>query len=294
MKDSRLPRLRKTILTLSLIPTCILFYSCSGPAPAPSGSDSRPANTAPASAPGMVLSSKQLVAADPRGQYLIIKQTLAGLAPQPEDPSPSEIYSLEDCKTGRDFIGVSQDELIEPLANLAYMVVHLRKTLVTLGYPESVWSSQLTQFENRQFDLLLSEVGQPYSDDSPSQRNQEGFKKKIVQELNDYREESPDLPEVTYEDGCGAGEVNIELRTDPAGGRATLIPVFFYELCKAQQLDPENEAQCKWWLESAAGLPLEVSGDYYIRGTWSDGLQKLTRMNFDPAQEGQIITITKP
>lgn len=294
MHDSRLPRLRKTILTLSLLPTCILLYSCSRPTPAPSGSDSRPPNTAPVASPKIVLSSKQLVEADPRGQYLIIKETIAGLAPEPKDPSPSEIYDLEDCKTGWDFIGVSQDELIGPLADLAYMVVHLRKTLVKLGYPESVWSSSLTQFENRQLSLLISEVGQPDSDDSPSQRNREGFKEKIVQELNSYREESPDLPQVIYLGECGAGEVTIDLRTDPAGGRATLIPVFFFELCKAQQLNPEDGTQCKWWLEPAEGLKLEVSGDYYFRATWSDGIQKQGRMSFDPAQDGQTITITKP
>jgi len=305
MKNSRLLVLKKITLALTFSSTCIFLCAWSKRAvPISTGSDcptAEPGESTPISThvimhtPTQRQTSKQLVSADPRGQYLVVKRTIARLASEPANASEGEPYDLEDCITGSDYLGVSDDSAVLALANIAYVVVHLRKTLTKLGYPESVWSPLLVQFENKQLDLQLREIGQPYNPDSPSSRHKDTFKQKLVRELNGYRaQRAPGLPKVFSEGGCGAGEVNITIRTEPRGGQAILIPVFFFELCKAQQYDPDNRAQCTWWVDPPDGAPLAVSGDYFFRASWPDGVERRGRTTFDAAKDGQTFIIRKP
>ena len=37
-----------------------------------------------------------------------------------------------------------------------------------------------------------------------------------------------------------------------------------------------------------------VSGDYFFRASWPDGIRKNGRISFDPSQDGETVTITKP
>jgi hypothetical protein len=239
--------------------------------------------------------SKQLLSNDPRGQYLVIKRTLAGLVSNPAGASAGEPYDLEDCKSGSDYLGVSEDSAALALANLAYIVVHLRKTLPRLGFPESAWDSMLSQFENEQLNLRLREIGRPFNPESASARHYDAFKEKLVRQLNGYRAQgATSLPKVLYEGGCGAGEVNVTIRTEPGNGQAILIPVFFFELCKAQQYDPDNRSLCTWWVDPPEGAPLAVSGDYFFRASWPDGVEKRGRASFDAAKDGQTFIIRKP
>lgn len=299
MKNSRLLIIKKTTLALAFTSTCIVLSACSKRAiPISIASDSPTAdrgNPTQVSTPVKRQTSRQLVSSDPRGQYLVIKRTLSGLAPDPAEALEGEPYDLEDCKTGGDYLGVSDDPAVLELANLAYVVVHLSKTLPKLGYPESVWSPLLVQFENEQLNLRLREIGRPYNPDSPSSQHANTFKEKLVRLLNSYRaKRATELPTVFYQGDCGAGDVSINFRTEPEGGRAMLIPVFFYELCKAQQYDPENRSQCTWWVDPPEGAPLAVSGDYFFRASWPDGVQRQGRTSFDAAQDGQTFIIRKP
>ena len=302
MKHSRLSTPQRIFVALIFTSTC--FIPCSkGEVPnfKTLGSPLSPGAEADSiTAPAAIRTlrqqtSKQLLSNDPRGQYLVIKRTLAGLVSIPAEVSPGESYDLEDCKTGSDYLGVSEDAVALTLANLAYVIVHLRKTLTKLGYPEPVWDPLLVQFENEQLNLRLREIDQPFNPESASARHAENFKGKLVQRLNDHRTRRPTgLPKVFFQGDCGAGEVNITIRTEPRNGQAILIPVFFFELCKAQQYDPDNRSLCTWWVDPPEDAPLAVSGDYFFRASWPDGVERRGRATFDAAKDGQTFIIRKP
>jgi hypothetical protein len=96
------------------------------------------------------------------------------------------------------------------------------------------------------------------------------------------------------EGDCGAGEVAVNITTQPPDGRVYFIPVFSFLLCREQRLDPEDMAHCDRWREPAQGLLVEVSGDYFYRAVWPDGVQRRGRLSFTNLEEGQTVTIRKP
>jgi hypothetical protein len=240
------------------------------------------------------------VAGDPKAQYSIVKQTFTNLIPDSElatareELFPGEPYDLEDCGRGASYVDLPDGDPFEPLANLAYKIEYLRKSLSKLGYPEAVWNPLLIRFENEQLTLLLQEMGKEYNPYSASSQHYEAFKQEMVEQLGDYRRQAaPDLPEVVYVGGCGAGDIAITVKTEPANGRVMFIPVFFFALCKAQQLNPSDPAQCDRWREPVDGV-LGVSGDYFYRASWPDGTEKQGRLSFNKIEDGQTVTIRRP
>jgi hypothetical protein len=297
MNDSHLSTQKRIPITTLSLAALGLFAACSagGGTNAPPSNSTAPNPTAytptatPTPARGTGQTSSQLVSADPRAQYLVIKRTFKGLVPEPDDPEDGRV-NLEDCKHGSEYLGGVENDPAIPLADVAYNVVLIRKVLEKAGYPESVWRAPLLEFESGQLRLRLSGTYQY----SPDEERYRAAREKIVRAVNEYREDvASDLPEVIDEGGCGAGEVGINVATEPAGGRVNLIPVFFYELCKAQQLNPDDPAQCDRWRESAEGLLTDVSGDYVYRASWPDGVGKSGRMSFTNLEEGQTVTFRK-
>ena len=61
------------------------------------------------------------------------------------------------------------------------------------------------------------------------------------------------LREVVIGGGCGAGEVEVTIVTQPSGGQVLLAPSFYYELCRAQDIDPEDTRRCNRWREAHDG-----------------------------------------
>jgi hypothetical protein len=309
MNSARLQSLKRTFAALATLAACTLLFSCSEQDNQISTTSNQPgAGTTPASpsatsssTPSGAQTSKALVSANPEAQYLIIKQTFDKLIPDSELASarqeafPGEPYDLEDCGRGPDYVDLPDDDPFVPLAELGYKIVFLRKSLAKLGYPEAVWQPLIVQFENEQLTLLLQETGKASTADPPSLQHYYAFRQKMVQALRDYREQvAPDLPEVIYEGGCGAGEIAITVKTDPADGRVIFIPVFFFQLCQAQQINPADPSQCDRWREAAEDVPFEVSGDYFYRAYWPGGVEKQGRLSFTKLEDGQTVTFRKP
>lgn len=257
-----------------------------------------PAGPTAAAASPTPTNSKELVSEDPKEQYLAIKHAFEEVLPsEPRETEEMDgnIFDLYSCSVGTDYLGVTEEDPIAPLANLAYQVVQLTKSLQTLGYPESQWKPLLTEFEREQLPLRISEMGKSYGgDESPSEILANAFGKRLIQKLNSYREMSDlGLPGVIYEGNCGAGEVGIHLALNPTDGRAFFIPVFFYKLCQKQSLDPHNQDQCNHWREPVSGLLLSVSGDYVYRVQWRDGTTKNGKLSFTDLEDGQTVTLSK-
>lgn len=282
------------LLTLRLMAafllTSLFFASCSKPRNA---EPEPPPPPPPAAAPASVTNSRDLISKNPKEQYLAIKRAFEKIVPAQTEVLDDNSVDLLTCSDGTDYLGVDLDDPIAPLANLAYEVVQFAKSLKGIGYPESVWNPLLAEFEEEQLPLRIREMGKKY-DQQPSEVRAKAFKERMIGELNAYRDESnPDLPRLIYEGNCGAGEVGVNIALDPTDGRAFFIPVFFFELCKAQSLDPHNQSQCNRWREPVSGLLMDVSGDYVYRATWSDGTSKDGRLSFTNLEEGQTVTLRK-
>jgi len=299
MKDSHLSALKRLLFTTGALVAVGLFAACSTGGetnvPVSNSTTNTPAPAAWTPERRAAKTSTSLVSADPRAQYLNIKRTLTGLVPEPaslDESLDDGRVDIEDCQNGSEHLGIEDEDPVLPLADLAYDVVHISRVLNLAGYPERVWGAPLRELESQQFELILG--GPRFVYDHGEERNR-AARQRIVRAANEYREEeATDLPEVIDEGGCGAGGVGINVVTEPTGGRVSIIPVFFYELCKSQQLNPDDPAHCDRWREQAAGALMEVSGDYFYRAAWPDGVERRGRLSFTRLKDGQTVTISKP
>jgi hypothetical protein len=247
--------------------------------------------------------SSSLVRRDPGSQYGMVKRAAQQLLDSGAVQShirPGESYNLALCQDFYLYAGNTSDvydrePVLRTLAELALEIVILNNDLRILGYPDAVWRSMLADFENTQLVLLLREGGQTSPNaELPSDKNDGVSKRRLVALMNNYRRQSnPSLRAVTYAEGCGAGEFEIRVLTEPRNGRILFIPAFFYQLCRAQQLDPNDTNRCDRWHEALNGQLSWVAGDYYYIVHWPDGAVRQGRLSFNKSQEGQVVVIRK-
>lgn len=287
---------------LGLFTAGLLLVSC--PKAAPAGAQSPPP-ARPASTPAKAKTTSALVSEDPKAQYLHIKkvfwETPAGtqgtVVPHQsaEDPNVM-VYDIFSCTEGSELMRVAKDDPVAPLLNLAYDVVYFSRALEASGYPKSVWGPLIQQFEDQHLLLQIFAMGKLKDNYQSLWKSDSGkilMNARLVQELKSYREKSAhNLPKVIYEGECGAGEISIKIALTPRNGRVIFIPVFFYKLCKAQSLDPDNQTQCTRWREAAGGV-LYASGDYFYRASWPDGTSRQGRLSFKGLQPGQTVTLSR-
>jgi hypothetical protein len=256
--------------------------------------------------------------ADPRAHYQAIKQILEVLVEQEaqktkrEDErylaelkrnNPSEWREavamrrewnsradLYTCGNGADFLTderTQDNDLIVPMAQLATDTIEL--TRILRKFPRQIWEAPVRNFEAQELGRIIEAGGfsQDYQDRRAAMLNA------LAPPLNDARQGNRSLPEVTVDGGCGAGEITVNIETDPPGAQVLFIPTFFYELCKAQKLSPDDTERCNHWREAVSGSVASVSGDYVYVARWPDGSARRGKLSISPAQEGQTIRLGK-
>jgi hypothetical protein len=246
--------------------------------------------------------SSRLEKEEPLSQYALFKNTFERMLTQNvihlDFLKEEEKVDLVDCTSGADYFAPGKGKASARtlrLADIAYEIVHLKALLSHLGYPSKVWQPLLGQYEQGQIRGALQRSRSSDEEISVDEVHEEKFKKNLGDTLNRYRAASaPRLPPVVAEGGCGAGEVGVRIATVPGNGRALFIPVFFYELCKSQRIDPDDPAHCDRWREPAEGMLFWVAGDYFYRATWPGGAQRHGRLSFTHLEDGQTVTLRKP
>jgi hypothetical protein len=84
--------------------------------------------------------------------------------------------------------------------------------------------------------------------------------------------------------GCGAGEIEVEIRSDPPLTSIHMIPDLYFSVCSEKLADPWDMAQCRFWFPSPEiGM---VSGVYAFQGVTADGQRKTGRINVDLRETG--------
>ena len=251
--------------------------------------------------------SSALVVADPKAQYYVIKRAMQQMYERGGLHSnisrvAADGYDIVHCESGSDYFGERPpaDALFVALANLAADIVIWRNDFRRLAVPEAVWRPVLIEIEDTQLALRLQEgrlqEGRaPAATDAPSERRYASQQRQLLSALNAYRAQSGGRrAPFQMEGGCGAGDFNVTITTAPRTGRVFFIPVFFHELCKAQQLDPDDRGACNHWREAVDGTLAYVAGDYRYQAVWPDGATRSGPLSFTHLQEGQIVTIRKP
>jgi hypothetical protein len=240
---------------------------------------------------GIAQTSTALLLSDPHQQYYAMKKAMQALyeagslcdqwaCVKPGNAGKDKEYILSHCGWGGHYVPFANDpdskdyRLTATLTNLAYDIVKWRNELRAYGFPEGVWRPAMIKYEDDAVDFLTSNYGSAPSPTSGSY-DAEGFHELLAHSLNEYRRmNNPALPHVEPEvDGCGAGEQMISFRTTPPGGRVRFIPVYYYLLCKAQSLDPDDPQKCDRWREASDNQIEALAGDYYYVALWPDGKQ---------------------
>jgi hypothetical protein len=268
--------------------------------------------------PGLSQTSSQAFGANPRAHYQAMKQIL-GLLVEQEDQkwkreeerhlaqlrrSDPEAWrrrqaerreserrvDLYTCRDGGDFLSherLDDNNLLLPMTQLAVDTIDLSRVL--RRFPRQLWEAAVGDFEAQELAAIISRGpdSQGFADRRTAMLN------RLAARLNAARRTNPDLPEAAVEGGCGAGEITVTIETDPPGGQVLFIPTFFYELCKAQRLNPDDTERCNYWREAISGTLSNVSGDYFFVARWSDGSARRGKLGINPKQEGQTIRLGK-
>jgi hypothetical protein len=237
-------------------------------------------------------------AAPPAGaaQYAAIKTVMQRLY----DKGDREIkailgkgdYDLYHCSSGSEYLGsTGGDEAMASLANIAFDVVIWSNNLKRLNYPAASWQTPIAQYEANEIALVQKGLAEAVTEWADRRGK---FLNALSGRLAERRAKQPSLRKVVVEGGCGAGEVNVHIATEPKGGQVLFIPTFFYELCRVQNVDPDDTKGCTRWREAVEGTLAQVSGDYQYVVRWPDGAVRRGKLSFQNLQDGQTVTLRKP
>jgi hypothetical protein len=239
--------------------------------------------------------SEDMVKSNPRAQYRAIKSAMQKMVnkggPATTAMYTDEGYDLYHCNTGSEYIGESGDDRIGGYANLAFDLIIWNSNLRKLGYPQTLWSTPLNLYEEAELKLL---DGAPEDADSEWTERRARFLAKLAPPLQAYQSTKPRMKKVVVEGGCGAGEISVKIETDPKGAEVMFIPAFFYELCRAQNLNPDDTARCNRWREAIDGTLSQVAGDYIYIARWPDGTTRRGTLSFTKLTEDQTVVLRKP
>ena len=87
--------------------------------------------------------------------------------------------------------------------------------------------------------------------------------------------------------GCGAGEIEVEIRSDPPLTAIHMIPELYFSVCEDVTSNPWDKSQCRWWSPSPeVGM---VSGTYAYQGVTADGETRRGRISIDLRDTGDAL-----
>ena len=241
--------------------------------------------------PARAVSSDPSYATAKRAASAVLRPRLAS-----EDfGAPRSFYDLVQCEPP-DFAAPAETTRATIYADLAGGVLYWEHDLPKAGYPRRVWQPWVSQYEQAIVGLARRVPAQKFF--AAWEKSPESKLDGLRHLLLAYRVDHPRLPEVlSRPEGCGGGEVSVNLVTEPAATQVSIIPAFFYELCRVQRIDPNDTARCAHWRE-VSGPIVQVSGDYHYVAKWHDGTVKRGMLDVEAASPlgtgTGTITLRKP
>jgi hypothetical protein len=201
-------------------------------------------------------------------------------------------YDLYHCTNGAEYLGAGTGEdTLASYANIAFDAVVWSNNLKRLNYPAALWQAPIAQYEAQEIALVQKAPDEAVTEWADRRGK---FLNELSGRLADHRAKNRALRKVVVEGGCGAGEVSVTIATEPKGAQVLFIPTFFYELCRVQNVDPDDTKGCARWREAVDGTLAQVSGDYQYVVRWPDGTVRRGKLSFQNLQDGQTVTLRKP
>jgi hypothetical protein len=110
------------------------------------------------------------------------------------------------------------------------------------------------------------------------ERQLKTLQRRLLKDLTAYTRNRAKMPQFVFDDGCGDGEVDVKITTNPPGATVSYIPVFSYKLCQATKVNPDDAEQCDGWV-TAVNVNENLVGRYRYVAKWSDGTQRKGILN---------------
>jgi hypothetical protein len=174
-----------------------------------------------------------------------------------------------------DLVGYWQGELFDT----AKYIILFRRAVIKAKYPENTWREDLIKLEEKYVNLIF----QSLTDANAKKRLSEGTSEwdRLLEKLNKYAASAnPKLLFLVSADGCGAGDFQIDLSTQPRAQKIRLIPDFFAQLCLKKSNNQEISS-CVYWKDFPSSSSISVSGAYQFEAVWNDGTIRRGKIDFD-------------
>jgi hypothetical protein len=236
--------------------------------------------------------STELVAADPVGQYELIK-TIIKAHPDWYFDRPSNKrskYNLADCGSIPGNLGLtgSTDLATTHLGILATLYYRWVTALPVAGYPRESVELLIQDYERTILQHIVSRGAEGLTFDT---LHREGVKLAI--KINDLSSrENLKAMRVEYMDECGGPGIEVRFVIDPRSGQVFKLSEFLYKFCGTQGKNPENRQECDHWDEVTEG-PMVISGKWRYIAMWPDGTTKRGFWDTDAWKEGRVVRISK-
>jgi hypothetical protein len=219
--------------------------------------------------------SSQRVAADPQGQYLLIKKVvLQALAAPSRAPLPDESdgYDIARyCWMPFHVMGdwATKAALTGGLLVLALEAEQWKRDLERGGYPLKPLTEAIGRYEAGMIAAGASAEARAHS------------LKIFGSELETIRRTSPGAIRTRMFGGCGGPGPAVQLRfkTIPDGGKPRFIAKPLYDFCRAQEIEADDPDRCDYWMESSDTEPRFFLGEVVWFARWPDG--PVARGEFD-------------
>jgi hypothetical protein len=249
------------------------------------------------------------VTANPRAGYETIK-TLhrAEWADRLKTDSVGDTFDLSDCEyesirwLSANWLDqeTTNDRVLRGIASAARVMACLSESLLSAGYPEDVWTAAVRTYESG----LIDDVVRDRTGGQTAERDK--FDGALSAFLAAHRKtQAASLPGyvATPTRRASGGRYyryryyrprrEFKIVTVPSDGRVRLLPMFFYNLCRAQNLDAEDQHLCNHWQEMGDGDLRSVGGIYWYVASWPGGVVAKGRHDFDALGSGEWV-VRKP
>lgn len=204
---------------------------------------------------------------------------------------------FSDCNTPETFFGLSLDDPNTLPVDIIIDTEMLRAYFDYLKMPKNILNPHITHLEKiaiEYISIIQNKPRQARKLRTLYHNKMWDIHQNLLVDANKYGKTQGLLFE--YTDGCGGGELPVKINTQPSGAKVHYIPLFFYNLCKARGIPPDDFTACTGWV-SAAKKSEYLSGKYFYIAQWPNGKSRSDIFNVeefedDLADRNELIQVT--
>jgi hypothetical protein len=245
------------------------------------------ASDAAATTSATVQSSSEKVRDNPAAQYVLI-ETVVGKTGGAIDgrarPVEPEGYNLlKYCWTTGNVLGDWADRagLTGEMVVRALETQAWTRDLARAGYPAGPLSEAIGRYEAALVTAGFTDTARGHALDA------------LVSDLDGIRRTTPGTAKIHAVRRCEQEHRSLGLNYTvvPEDGRARFIPFLLYQICQAQQLDPDDPVRCDYWLDGRTDRPMSFAGETVYGVRWPDGSTAGGRFDPEPLRSAGGVTL---